>query len=65
MSSLRHNSNSLNDQNTKPNEQYREVSHVTDSIDHECVQACYSRCNEDVVLDLGSYLVHLWNHFDK
>ena len=37
MSSLRHNSNSLNDQKTKPNEQFGEVGHVTDSIDHRCV----------------------------
>ena len=39
MSSLRQNSNSLNDQKTGPNEQYGEVGHVTDSINHGCVQA--------------------------
>ena len=49
MSSLRQNSNSLNDQKTEANEQYEEVDHVTDSIHHEYVQACYSRCSEDVV----------------
>ena len=65
MSSLIQNSNSLNDQKTESNEQYGEVGHVTDSIDHECVQACYSRCSEDAVLDLGCYHVHLWNHFEN
>ena len=65
MSSLRQNSNSLNDQKTEPNEQYREVGHVTDNINHKCVQACYSRCSEDVVLDLSCYHVHLWNHFEN
>ena len=34
MSSLRQSSNSLNDQKTELNEQYGEVGHVTDSIDH-------------------------------
>ena len=63
MSSLRQNSNFLNDQKTELNEQYREVGHVTNSIDRECVQVCYSRCSEDIVLDLGCYHVHLWNHF--
>ena len=33
MSSMRQNSNSLNDQKTEPNELYEEVGHVTDSID--------------------------------
>ena len=47
---LRQNSNMLNDQKTKPNEQYEEVGHVTDSIDHGCVQAYDSICIEDVVL---------------
>ena len=37
MSSLRQNLNMLNDQKTELNEQYEEVSHVTDSIDHGCV----------------------------
>ena len=37
MSSLRQNSNMLNDQKTEPNEQYEEVGHVTDNIDHGCV----------------------------
>ena len=36
MSSLRQDSNLLNDQKTEPNEQYGEVGHVTDSIDHVC-----------------------------
>ena len=62
---LRQNLNSLNDQKTEPNEQYGEVDHVTDSIDHEWVQACYSRCSEDVVLDLGCYHVILWNHLEN
>ena len=61
MSSLRQNSNSLNDQKTKPNEQYGEVGHVIDSINHGYVQAYDSMCIEDVVL----YLVHLWNHFEN
>ena len=39
MSSLRQNSNMLNDQKIEPNKQYGEVGHVTDSIDHRCVQA--------------------------
>ena len=64
MSSLRQNSNMLNDQKTKPNEQY-EVGHVTDSIDHGCVQAYDSMCIEDVVLYLGFYRVHFWNHLEK
>ena len=59
MSSLRQNSNLLNDQKTEINELYGEVGHVTDSIDHKCVHACYSRYNEDVVLNLGCYNVHL------
>ena len=63
MSSLRQDSNLLNDQKTKPNKQYREVGHVTDSIDHGCVQAYDCMCIEDVVLYLGCYHVHLWNHF--
>ena len=37
MSSLRQNLNMLNDQKTESNEQYEEVGHVTDSIDHGCV----------------------------
>ena len=53
MSSLRQNSNMLNDQKTEPNEQYKEVGHVTDSIDHGCVQAYDSMCIEDVVLYLS------------
>ena len=39
MSSLKQDSNLLNDQKTEPNEQYGEVGHVTDSIDHGYVQA--------------------------
>ena len=50
MSSLRQNSNMLNDQKIEPNEQYKEVGHVTDSIDHGCVKAYDSMCIEDVVL---------------
>ena len=65
MSSLRQNSNMLNDQKTEPNEQYEEVGHVTDNIDHGCVQAYDSMCIEDVVLYLSCYRVHLWNHFEK
>ena len=63
MSSLRQNLNSVNDQKTEPNEHYGEVDHVTDSIDHGCVKAYDSMCIEDVVLYLGCYHVHLWNHF--
>ena len=62
MSSLRQSLNSLNDQKTEPNEQCEEVDHVTDSIDHECVQAYGSMCIEDVVLYHGCYRIHLWNH---
>ena len=65
MSSLGQNSNSVNDQKTKPNEQYGEVGHVTDSIDHGCVQAYDNICIEDVVLYLSCYRVHLWNHFEN
>ena len=46
MSSLRQNSSSLNDQKTEPNEYYGEVGHVTDCIDHGCVQAYDSMCIE-------------------
>ena len=53
MISLRQNLNSLNDQKTEPNEHYEEVDHVTNSIDHECVQAYDTMCIEDVVLYLG------------
>ena len=59
MSSLRQNLNLLHDQKTKSNEQYGEVDHVTDSIDHRCVQAYDNMCIEDVVLYLGCYCVHL------
>ena len=65
MSSLRQNSNMLNDQKIEPNEQYEEVGHVTDIIDHGCVQAYGSMCIEDVVLYLDCYCVHLWNHLEK
>ena len=65
MSSLRQNSNMLNDQKTEPNKQYEEGSHVTDSIDHECVQAYDSICIEDVVLYLSCYPVHLWKHIEN
>ena len=65
MSSLRQNSNMLNDQKTEPNEQYEEVGHVTDSIDHGCVQAYDNMCIEDVVLYLNCYSVHLWNYFEN
>ena len=58
MSSLRQNSNSLNDQKTEPNEQYGEVDHVTDSIDHGCVQAYDNMCIESVVLYLSCYRVN-------
>ena len=65
MSSLLQNSNSLNDQKIEPNEQYGEVGHVTDSIDQGSVQANDNMCIEDVVLSLGCYVVHLWNHFEN
>ena len=65
MSSLRQNSNMLNDQKTELNEQYEEVGHVTDSINHRGVQAYDSMYIEDVVLYLGCYRVHLWNHFEN
>ena len=39
----------LNNQKTEPNEQYEEVGHVTDNIDHGCVQAYGSMCIEDVL----------------
>ena len=59
MSSLRQNSNLLNDQKTEPNKHYGEVDHVIDSIDHGCAQAYDIMCIEDVVLYLGCYHVHL------
>ena len=65
MSSLRQNSNSLNDQKTEPNEQYGEVGHGIDSINHRCVRAYDNICIEDVVLYLDCYCVHLWNHFEN
>ena len=65
MSSLRQNSNSLNDQKTEANEQYGEVDYVIDRIDHGCVQAYGSMCIEDVVLYFCCYRVHLWNHFEN
>ena len=69
MSSLRQNSNSnsnsVNDQKIESNEQYGEVDHVTDSIDHGCVQIYDSMCIEEVVLYLGCYDVHLWNYFEN
>ena len=65
MSSLRQNLNMLNDQKTEPNEQDVEVGHVIDSIDHGCVQAYDSMYIKDVVLYLGCYRVHLWNHFEN
>ena len=65
MSSLRQNSNTLNDQKTETNEQYREVGHLTNGINHECVQAYDNMCIEDVVLNLDCYHVHLWNHFEN
>ena len=65
MSSLRHNSNSLNDQKTELNEQYGKVVHVTDSIDHGCVQAYDSKWIEDIVLYLNCYHIHLWNRFEN
>ena len=64
MSSLRRNSNSVDDQKIEPNEHYEEVNHVTDIIDHGCGQGWYSMCSEDVVLYLGCYRVHLENHFE-
>ena len=42
MSSLRQNSNSVDDQKINPNEHYEEVSHVTDIIEHRCGQADYT-----------------------
>ena len=65
MSSLRQNSNMMNDQKTEPNEQYEEVDCVTDSIDHRCVQTYGSMCIKDVVLYLDCYRIHLWNHPEK
>ena len=65
MSFLRQNSNSLNDQKTEPNEQYGEVDHVTDCIDHGCVQAYDNMCIEDIVLYLSCYRIHLWNRFEN
>ena len=65
MSSLRRSSNLLNDQKSELNEQYGEVGHVTNNIDHGCVQAYDSMCIEDIVFYLGCYCVHLWNHFEN
>ena len=65
MSSLRQNLNLLNDQKIESNEQYGKVDHVIDSIDHRCVQAYDSMCIKGVVLYLGCYRVHLWNHFEN
>ena len=65
MSSLRQNLNSVNDQKIEPNEQYGEIDHVIDSIDHGRVQAYDNMSIEDVVLYLNCYRVHLWNHFEK
>ena len=65
MSSLRQNSNSVDDQKIEPNEHFGEVVHVTDSINHGYGQAYYSMCSEDVALYLGCYRVHLENHFEN
>ena len=65
MSSLRQNSNSVDDQKIEPNEHYGEVDHVTDSIDHGCGQACDSMFSEDIALYLDCYCVHLGNHFEN
>ena len=65
MSSLRRNSNSVDDQKIEPNEQYGEVGRVTDSIDHRCGQACYSMCSEDVVVYLGCHRVRFRNYFEN
>ena len=65
MSSLRHNSNSMDDQKIEPNEHYREVGHITNNIDHGCGLACDSMCSEENVLYLGCYHVHLINHFEN
>ena len=62
MSSLRQNSDSVDDQKIEPNEHDWEIGHVTDSIDHGCGQACYIMCSEDVVLYLGCYRICLGNH---
>ena len=65
MNSLRQNSNMLTDHKTESNEQYEEVGHVADRINHGCVQAYDNMCIKDVVLYLGCYHVHLWNHLEK
>ena len=62
---MRQSLNLLNDQKTEPNKQYGEVGHVTDSIDHECIQVYDNMCIEDVVLYLGFYRIHLWNRFEN
>ena len=65
MSSIRQNSNLVDDQKIEPNEHYGEVDPVTNSFDHGCCQAYYRMCSEDVVLYLGCYRVHLGNHFEN
>ena len=55
---------SLKDQKTEPNEQYGEVGHVTDTIDHGCVQAYDSMCIEDVLLRPPKKHEHEYDHED-
>ena len=66
MSSLRQNSNSnsnsLHDQKTEPNEQYGEVDHVIDSIDHRCVQAYDNMCIEGAFTSEITSRMRLRNH---
>ena len=44
-------------QKTGPRGQCREAIHATDNNDHECSQAYYNRCSEDVVLYFGYHCV--------
>ena len=52
-------------QKIKPHKQYVEVSHVTDTNDHRCGQACCNTCSEDVGLFLSYHHVHLEKWFEK
>ena len=54
----------MDDQKIKPNEHNGKVGHVNDNIDHKCGQVYDNTSNEDVVLYLDCYHVHLENHFE-
>lgn len=55
----------MKDQKIEPYEQYVEVDHITNSIDHSGGQACCSMCTKDIVFYLGYHHFHLENWLEK